>query len=292
MRALAYYLMCSVCTLGACVEDVKIAAECPPNRPGPCLVEFDGGIIVPAPPSARLDGGAVISPRTDSALPGEPADDAGSYIFGELRNPSFEFTRDSGVAGDVVALSVLTTNISPWYTCQPIGGATGNSVTAVRAETGLAAGPELGAPKVDAGPTDGRTFVTIGYLVNLVLLPLVQQLTQPLQEGQRYAFVVDAFTTSPEALLSVEVRANKQGCLGAGSQTTLFKSAPITALDWTPVCVSFTSPSELNYLGIAATANADSVLDTSSLLQGDILGGPRLFFDHIRPATPELCPEL
>jgi len=105
--------------------------------------------------------------------------------------------------------------------------------------------------------------------------------------------VVDALTTSPEAQLSVEIRANERGCLGADSQTTLFKSPAVTSLDWTPVCVNFTAPRELRYMGIAATNNPDSVIDPSSLLlEGDILGGPRLFFDHIRPATPEECPEL
>lgn len=290
MRALAYYLPFMCCALTACVEDVKIAADCPPDRPGSCIVELDGSFEPPDLPSARVDGG--ISRPADSAVPALPDGDAASYIFGNIGNPSFEFTRDSGVAGDVVALSVLTTDISPWYTCQPIGGTVANSVTAVRAETGLVAGSNLGEPAIDVDPTDGRTFVTIGYLVNIVLMPLLQELPQPLQAGQGYAFVVDALTTSPAAQLSVEVRANKQGCLGAGDQTTLFKSAPVTSLDWSPVCVRFTAPSELKYMGIAATANADSSLDPSSLLEGDILGGPRLFFDHIRPATPAECPGL
>jgi hypothetical protein len=283
--------------LAGCVEDVPIAAECPPDRTGPCLVEVDGGHTDPPAP----DGPPTAAVRPDASVPPEasaPVLDAtsGSELdpMPPFENLSFEFTNPLGVAGDITTVGGLTTSINPWYTCQPIGAQTGNSVTAVRAETGLSAGDTEGAPKVDVSATDGQTFVTVGYLVNVVPLPLMQRLETQLQQGKRYAFAIDALATSQAARLSLEVRANEQGCLSLVEQPQLYKSAPITSLTWTTLCVSFEAPADLSYLVLAAEPNfPDSVIDPAGMLiEGDILGGPRLVFDHIRPATREECPDL
>ncbi|HEX5658105.1 MAG TPA: hypothetical protein VFX59_12960 [Polyangiales bacterium] len=288
-------LVSSLIVLAGCVEDVPIAAECPPGQRGPCLVELDGGQVEPSPPddpapSARVDAGAPLdtsSIRTD-------ASSGATYPLPLIENASFEFATDFSVAGDVTAVGSLTTSINPWYTCQPIGGQTGNSVTAVRAETSLTAGSTEGEPKVDVAPKDGDTFVTVGYLVNVVPLPLMQRLDTPLQQGKTYAFAIDALATSSAAMLSLEVRANEQGCLSLGTQPVLYKTKPITSLTWSTVCVRFTPSADLSYLILAAEPNfPDSQISPAEMfIEGDILGGPRLVFDNIRQATPEECPEL
>ncbi|MET0283237.1 MAG: hypothetical protein ABW352_02160, partial [Polyangiales bacterium] len=233
----------------------------------------------------RPDTGSIADATSGTTLPPLPP----------LRNESFEFQNDTNVAGDVTALNTLLTDISPWYTCQPIAaGQTANSLTAVRAEKGLEAGTTEGAPKVAVSPDDGNTFITIGYLVNIVPMPLLQRLSTPLRAGQEYAFAIEALATSADALLSLEVRGNEQGCLGPSSQSMLVRSAPITAQSWTTVCVRFTPTTDLSYLILAAEPNfPDSNIDPGQMLiEGDILGGPRLVFDNIREATPELCPDL
>jgi hypothetical protein len=125
-------------------------------------------------------------------------------------------------------------------------------------------------------------------------MPLLQPLTTPLLAGHSYAFVVDVLSTSVSALYSVELRGNERACLGADSQQTLFRSAAISAQSWQPVCVRFTAPQDLPYLILAATPPTPPNLTDSAgmLLQGDLLGGPRLMFDHIRPATASECPGL
>jgi hypothetical protein len=278
-----------------CVEDVPIAAECPPDYAGPCLVELDGGEPPPQPedppPTARIDGGV----RADAASDGDAVSGTSLPPLPAIRNESFEFQNDTTMPGDVTALSTPFTDISPWYTCQPIAaGQTGNSLTAVRAEDRLEAGTTEGAPKVAVGPSQGNTFITIGYLVNIVPMPLLQRLSTPLRAGQEYAFAIDALATSADALLSLEVRGNEQGCLGGQSQSTLVRSPPITSQDWTTVCVRFTPSTDLSYLILAAEPNfPDSNIDPGQMLiEGDLLGGPRLVFDNIREATSERCPEL
>jgi hypothetical protein len=298
MRTLVPPSLIVLGALAGCVEDVPIAAECPPDRAGPCIVEFDGGRADPPPP----DGPPTAVVPQDASVPPEEASApvVDAVVQRELdpmppfENLSFEFTTPFGAAGDVTTIGSLTTSIEPWHTCQPIGAQTGNSVTAVRAETALPAGATEGTPKVEVNATDGETFVTVGYFVNVVPLPLMQRLDTPLQQGQRYAFAMDALATSQAALLSLEVRANEQGCLSLGAQPQLYKSAPITSLSWTTLCVSFEAPSDLSYLILAAEPNfPDSVISpTDMLIEGDLFGGPRLAFDHIRPATREECPEL
>lgn len=276
-----------------CVENVPIAAECPPDRSAPCFVELDGGEVdappTVLPPVARADAGTRDGATISAEAGTSPA------TMPPLENLSFEFSSANSVAGDVTTVSNLTTitAIAPWYTCQPIGGQTGNSVTAVRAETGLPAGTKEGEPKVAVAPSDGETFITVGYLVNIVPMPLLQHLATPLRDGQRYAFAIDALATSTTAMLSLQLRANTQGCLGASSQQKLFTSEPISAQTWSTVCVSFTSPAELDYLILAAEPSAGSTIDPAEMLiEGDILGGPRLMFDRIRAATPAECPNL
>ncbi len=272
-----------------CVEDVPIAAECPPDDPGPCIVEFDGGNAIRPQPDAA-------SARADAALPPPSivGRDAGAgYVLPPFQNLSFEFSTADSMAGDVTAVSSITstTSIHPWYTCQPIGGSTGNSVTAVRAETGLSAGTTESSPKADVAPSDGKVFITVGYLVNIVNMPLVQRLRTPLQANTRYAFAIDALATSPAAELSLEIRANEQGCLG--SSQSLFNSSPVTTSSWMTLCVSFSAPEDLTYVALAAnTDSATSVLEATNLLGGDPLGGPRLVLDNIREATAKECPQL
>lgn len=279
-----------LCAVTGCVEDVPLATDCPPERAGRCVVELDAaGVLVIPPiedPTTPVDAGS----QVDAAVP----PDAGpGYVMPPIVNPSFEFASPSNVPGDVTTLTTPFTNIDPWYTCQPIGGQVSNSVTAVRAEIALPKGDTEGAPKVDVAPTDGKTFVTIGYLVNILPLPLLEPLAEPLRRGQRYAFVIDVLATSQAAQLALEVRANAQGCLGPTSQRTLFTSDPITSLNWRPLCVNFTAPSDLSQLILATTTTATSVIDPAGmLLDGDLLGGPRLAFDHIRPATRAECPNL
>jgi hypothetical protein len=297
MRPLVRPSLIVLGALAGCVEDVPIAAECPPDRAGSCIVRVDGGHTAPPPP----DGPPTAEVRPDAGVPQEaslPVVDATAVReldpMPPFENLSFEFANALSIAGDVTTLGSLTTSIEPWYTCQPIGGQAGNSVTAVRAETALSAGDTEGAPKVDVSATDGETFVTVGYLVNVVPLPLMQRLDTPLQRGQRYAFAIDALATSQAALLSLEVRANEQGCLGLGTHPQLYKSAPISSLTWTTLCVSFEAPADYSYLILAAEPNfPDSVIDPAGMLiDGDLLGGPRLVFDHLRPATREECPDL
>ncbi|HEY6881347.1 MAG TPA: hypothetical protein VI299_25150 [Polyangiales bacterium] len=278
----------ALCAVTGCVEDVPIATDCPPERVGRCVVELDADIVVI--PSDDDPGERDAGAKTDALVP----PDAGpNYVMPPLVNPSFEFASPNNVPGDVTTLTTPFTNIDPWYTCQPLGGQVSNSVTAVRAETGLSKGDTEGAPKVDVAPTDGKTFVTIGYLVNILPFPLLQVLAEPLHPGQRYAFVLDVLATSQAAQLAVELRANNEGCLGPTTQRALFTSDPVTSLTWHPLCVSFTAPTELSRLILATTTTANSVIDPAGmLLEGDVLGGPRLVIDHIRPATRAECPNL
>jgi hypothetical protein len=302
-----------LCAVSGCVEDVPVAAECPPDRSGPCLVEvdgqagFDSGVPERDGSSVPLDGRVSPPPDVDAALrdaagDAEPPDaaelapdagpdpvpDAGTpwpYVTPPIDNASFEFANSFSVTGDVTTVTSLTTSISPWYTCQTVGGLLDSS-TGVRAETKLNAGTSVGAPKVNVDPTQGRTFITMGYWANLVPVPLIQPLETPLQPGQRYAFAVDALATSQTGQLSLQVRANQTSCIGA--QTTLYTSAPITSLSWTTLCVSFSAPTQLPYLMLTVDRTSASVIPTAS----DLLSGPRLLLDNIRPATPEECPEL
>lgn len=295
MRSLPYLpILC--CTLSACVESVLLASECPPDLVGPCTFELDAGVDASGDrPSAMevFDAGVVAPEDAAPILPSLPSDAGPPPVFPRIANPSFEFARDSGTAGDVVALSLAPADISPWYTCQPIGGTVSNAVTAVRAETFVAAGSSERMPKVDVRPRDGRTFISIGYFVNILPMPLLQELPVSLRKGERYAFAIDVLTTSPEAQLSVQIRGNDQGCLGPTSQSTLFTSTPVTSLTWTTVCVGFVTPRQLTYLVVAAEPAPGSNLDPSSLiLEGTIIDGPRLYFDDLRPATPEECPGL
>ncbi|HEY6879275.1 MAG TPA: hypothetical protein VI299_14715 [Polyangiales bacterium] len=278
----------ALCVASGCVEDVPIATDCPPERVGRCVIELDAGIVIV--PSDDASTQADVGPKNDALVP----PDAGpNYVMPPIANPSFEFASPSNVPGDVTTLTTPFTNIDPWYTCQPIGGQVSNSVTAVRAETGMSKGDTEGAPKVDVAPTDGKTFITIGYLVNILPFPLLQVLAEPLHPGQRYAFALDVLATSQAAQLAVELRANNEGCLGPTTQRALFTSDPITSLTWRTLCVSFTVPTDLSRLILATTTTDGSVINPASmLLEGDVFGGPRLVIDRIRPATRAECPNL
>lgn len=228
--------------LTGCIEVVGLGSECPPDvfrcpdlppmdQPS-AEPHFDASVIV-RPPIDDDAGDDVTLGNQDDALATRDASVDGALLpVPALANWSFELTQ--GQPGDVTTISLPSfTAIAPWFTCQPIGGGT-TPLTAVRAEYGL--DPRALYP---IGPTDLSTFTSIRYFANVVQVPLVQKLSEPLRAGHPYAFSIDVRATGSIAHLSLQVR-GANDCLSIGSPELLAESDLVQPGGWQRICLAFT----------------------------------------------------
>jgi hypothetical protein len=277
-----------------CSELIGLGTECPEGT-GTCPIATDGKVELPPTPGV----GVVVPPLDASVKPGLDAGkreagtlgpplpgDAEPSAFVDLIIGNGGFEIKTGIAGDVTAVSLPTaTGIAPWYTCQPIGFGD-NPTTAVRAENSVTLASQDGlSSEIVTAPDGSKSFISIRYLVTLLDFPLLQQLTNPLVPGLRYAIAVEARSDTPSTVgLALQLRgANYRdlSCVSVGDtpkQSTLAESDPIMTPGWRTLCLPFTAPVEYTHLMLS--------------VQGGALNDGRLFLDNIRNATPRDCPNL
>ncbi|MDB4976244.1 MAG: hypothetical protein JWN48_4585 [Myxococcaceae bacterium] len=287
-RSLTSLSLCSLLALAGCSELVPLGSACPESADS-CLIDDDGGGSV-ATPDAQAptsdDAGMAMLPASADDAAAQTSSDATvavpSVRFPLLDNGGFDL-RDMSSPGDVTTLS--TTNIKPWYTCQPIGGP--DNTTAVRAETMVTlADTELPAGATVLAPDGAGTFVSMQYLINIVPISLLQSLAGPLAPGEPYGFAIDVQSPNPSAKLSLQVRGTGDGddCLNLGGNV-LVESDPITTTGWQTLCLSFTATEAYTHLVLTPKSGAP--------LTGAITNAKaRLLLDNLRAVTTAECPGL
>jgi hypothetical protein len=270
--------------LAGCSDTISLGSECP-QQLGPCVQSgLDASVepttVPPPPPVAVVDARVTVMdsarpvPDAGSPVPPMPSQDAGPTssraLLPALRNRSFEIV-DGGAPGAVAAISLVpgTASIQPWHTCQAFAA---DRVIAMKASTEEAlptTTPDGGAPELVL-PRDGRAFVTaqppVGF--DLLVLPLIQKLEEPLRAGQRYAFGLDVRTTGDlAATLLVRGTNGEDGCRQV--QEGLTRSEPILSDEWQSLCFEFVPP--FDYTHLLLQANFELLSDSS------------LYFDNLRP---------
>ena len=184
--------------------------------------ELDAGPVIDATPP--LDAAVQDAAAPDDADNGSQGDvDAPPVVlFPQLRNLSFELT--SGEYGPLVING--PTRIDPWESCQPINFGDlvdGNVVEPSRGEV---------------VPKEGEAYVAMNFFLWRPVA-IRQQLAEPLQAGQTYAFAMDVRidTTSPnDTPAPLNIYGSNASCT---PQEQLSQIGSFTS-DWTEVCVTIT----------------------------------------------------
>jgi hypothetical protein len=268
-NAIAIALVCS-----GCEHTIALGTECPPigkecidstNRPPrPPPVDIpDASEPKPEPDAAPAPVDASVPTPPDASVDEPDASTQPAAPFPGFFNPSFELTAGAPDGGNLSPLS-SSVAIDPWIACS-------GSLSA-RPEDDLRNSP-VGMPSMTdiVVPTHLQTLVSMAFSVGITGGPatLSQKLSEPLVDGQPYAFAVDVIR-SGSADARLQVWGSNTPCLSFNELTESEMIAEGQTLQ--KVCVTFT-----------ATANY-----THLILVSSPVSGARLFIDNLRPAID--CP--